>query len=171
MTTPSTAEGPGPREGLITGLLGAAIVAAFFLILDVISGIPLQTPSILGQVLLMRDTAPVIDLAVMPAVAAYTVVHMIAFTVFGLFLTGMVRLSETSSVARYAVLQLLVVFLFAFYALLAVASEVTRGFFPLWGVLAANVCAATAMSVYLWKRHPRFRYALKRTPLGAGEAR
>jgi hypothetical protein len=130
-----------------------------------------QTPSILGQVLLMRDTAPVIEAAVMPAVAAYTVVHVIAFSAFGLFLTGMVRLSETSPVARYAVLQLLVVFLFAFYALLAVASEVTRGFFPLWGVLAANVCAAIAMSVYLWKRHPLFRYALKRTPLGAGEVK
>ena len=85
---------------------------------------------------------------------AYTAVHLIAFALFGLCLTKMVHLSERSSVARYGVLQLLVAFLFAFYGVLAVASEVTRGRFPLWGVLVANLLAALAMGAYLWNRHP-----------------
>jgi hypothetical protein len=40
------------REGLITGMVGAAAVAVWFLITDLIQGRPLSTPSILGQVIL-----------------------------------------------------------------------------------------------------------------------
>jgi hypothetical protein len=160
----------GPREGITTGLIGATFVAAFYLLLDTISGTPLLTPSILGQVLVLRITSPNMTTPDNPAIAAYTAVHLIAFALFGLFLTKMVHLSERSSVARYGVLQLLVAFLFAFYGVLAVASEVTRGFFPLWGVLGANVAAALAMGAYLWNRHPAFRAAIRRAPLGAGDS-
>ena len=44
----------GPREGITTGLIGAAIVAAFYLVLDTVNGTPLLTPSILGEVLVLR---------------------------------------------------------------------------------------------------------------------
>lgn len=159
----------GPREGITTGLIGAAIVAAFYLLLDTVNGTPLLTPSILGEVLVLRTSPPELAAPVTMAIVAYTVVHLVAFALFGLFLARMVTLSERSSVARYGVLQLLVAFLFAFYGVLAVASEVTRGLFPLWGVLAANVCAALAMGAFLWNRHPAFRAAIRRTPLGAGE--
>ncbi|MBK7594617.1 MAG: hypothetical protein IPP98_10610 [Gemmatimonadetes bacterium] len=160
----------GPREGITTGVIGAVIVAAFYLLLDTVNGTPLLTPSILGEVLVLRNGTPNLTVPVGMAIAAYTVVHLIAFGLFGLFLARMVHLSERSSVARYGVLQLLVAFLFAFYGVLAVASEVTRGLFPLWGVLAANVAAALAMGAYLWNRHPAFRAAIRRTPLGAGDS-
>ena len=160
----------GPREGITTGLIGATVVAVFYLLLDTIHGTPLLTPSILGEVLVLRATPPDLVTPVTTAVASYTAVHVVAFALFGLFLAKMIHLSERSSVARYGVLQLLVAFLFAFYGVLAVASEVTRGRFPLWGVLAANVGAAIAMGAYLWNRHPAFRAAIRRTPLGASDS-
>ena len=45
------------REGIIAGLIGAAIVAAWFLIYDAARGQPLRTPALLGAALLhgLRD--------------------------------------------------------------------------------------------------------------------
>lgn len=159
-----------PREGVVTGLIGAAIVAIFYLVFDlVVRGQALLTPSILGQVLVLRESTPIVDAPVMSAVAIYTVAHLIAFTAFGLFLTGMVRRSESSTLARYGVVQLLVAFVVFFYGVLSVASEITRGMFPLWSVLAANFLAAGAMGYYLWRRHPLLRHEMERTPLGAAD--
>ena len=37
------------REGIIAGLIGAALVAVWFLIYDVARGRPFRTPSLLGM--------------------------------------------------------------------------------------------------------------------------
>jgi len=38
-------------EGFITGIIGAGVVAAWFLLLDTLQHVPLWTPSLLGTVL------------------------------------------------------------------------------------------------------------------------
>ena len=58
-------------------------------------------------------------------------------------------------------------FEFAFLGVLLIASETTRGFFPLWSILIANLLAAVAMLAFLWRNHPRIRRAMGRAPLGA----
>jgi hypothetical protein len=40
------------REGFIAGLIGATSVAVWFLIVDLIAGRPLFTPSVLGEALM-----------------------------------------------------------------------------------------------------------------------
>ena len=42
------------QEGMIAGLVGAAIVALWFLILDAFNGRPLYTPTVLGTALFRR---------------------------------------------------------------------------------------------------------------------
>ncbi len=157
------------REGIVAGLLGAAVVALFYLGVDLARGIPFLTPSVLGEVVVLRHDHPVATSADMGAVGAYTVVHVVAFVAFGLILAGLVRRGETSSLARYGAFQVLIAFEILFFGLLAVASEGTRGLFPIWSVLVANTLAAVAMAVWLWRRHPRLSAAMVRTPFGAPE--
>ena len=154
------------REGIITGLLGAAVVALFYLVIDALRGQPLITPSVLGQGFILHT--PVTPSAVDPAaVLAYTAFHVGAFIAFGLLLAALVRASESSSLARYAVLQVLVAFVVFFYGLLWIGSEVVRGMFSFGGVLAANALAGGTMVTWLWRHHPALRSAMLRTPLGA----
>ena len=49
------------KEGLILGLIGAAAVAAWFLLVDLIAGRPFFTPAVLGSFVFfgLRDPAAV----------------------------------------------------------------------------------------------------------------
>ena len=158
------------REGMMAGVLGAAVVAIFYLVFDVVvRGAALLTPSILGQVLVLGQRNPDLTSINGTAILLYTVVHVVAFVVFGYLLTALALRSEKSDLARYAVVQLLIVFELFFYGLLAVAASTTRGAFPFWSVLTANSLAAIAMGTWLWKRHPKVRAAISRAPLGSAE--
>src|SRR5437867_1701391 len=74
------------QEGLIAGVLGAAVIAVWFLILDTVSGRPLHTPTILGTAifrggegLASPETVPVS----FEMVVLYTWVHALVFCVIG----------------------------------------------------------------------------------------
>jgi hypothetical protein len=155
------------REGLVTGLIGAAVVALFFLGVDLIRGLPLLTPSVLGETFVLRQPDAVTTTVNMTAVALYTAVHVGAFCGFGLVLVALVRGGERSSLTRYAILPVMLAFLIFFWGVLAIADEATRGLFPIGSVLVANILAALAMGWYLWRSHPALRAAFGRTPLGA----
>lgn len=162
---------PSTREGIVAGILGAAVVAIFYLGVDLARGVPLLTPSVLGEVLVFHRSEVALTAVDGSAVAVYTGVHLLLFISFGLILTALATRAETSSVARYAVLQLFIVFELFFFGLLAIASETTRGLFPLWSVLTANTVAALVMGTWIWRHHPRLRRAMGQTPLGAPEMR
>ena len=151
-------------EGILTGLLGALVVALFYFLLDVAHGHPLLTPSVLGQALLLHElpTTSVIDVA---AVITYTTAHLLAFMLFGLLLATMVRAAERKSLARYAVVQLFIVFEFFFYGVLLLGAASTREMFPLWSVLAANSLAVVAMGLWQWRHHPMLQMASRVAPL------
>jgi hypothetical protein len=172
MTVPSrstTQEHAAVREGIVTGLIGAAIVALFFLGIDLIRGAPLLTPSVLGEVFVLRRPSAVTTSVDLSAAALYTVAHLIAFAAFGLLVVGLAHKSETSSLVRYAVFPVFLAFIVFFQGVLAVADEATRGLFPIWSVLAANILAAAGIAWYVWRRHPGLRSAFRGVPLGVPE--
>jgi hypothetical protein len=154
-------------EGTYTGAIGAFVVALWFLIIDSIHGLPLRTPSVLGQVLLFGQSQPVINRVEFGAVVAYTAVHFALFLLFGLGVAALLRWAIRESVVRYALLQVFLVFEVFFYGLLSLVSEQTRELFPFWTVLIANTLAAIAMGAFLWRMHPELRDTLRQTPLGA----
>ncbi len=45
-------------EGTDVGLIGGTVVAVFFLVLDLIAGVPLRTPSVLGELLMFVNVIP-----------------------------------------------------------------------------------------------------------------
>ena len=155
------------REGIAAGLLGAGVVAVFYLLFDVIiRKQALWTPTVLGEVLVLQRPIAGEQGVDLTAVALYSVVHIVAFVVFGIVLTLLAARSERSALARYGTIQLLIAFEVFFYGMLAVGLFKTNGAFPLWTILLANSLAALAMCVWLWKRHPAVS-AGWREPLGA----
>lgn len=154
-------------EATFVGAIGATVVAAWFLIVDLIAGRPLRTPSVLGQVLLLGRSRPSVDRIDFGAVVLYTAVHFVLFLAFGFLLVTLVRWAARQAVVRYALLQLFLVFELFFVGVLMLVSETTRALFPFWTVLAANTLAAVAMGAYLWRHHPAVRRLLRETPLGA----
>lgn len=153
-------------EGATLGVIGALIVAAWFLILDLLEGRPLYTPSVLGQIVLFGRGTPVPDL-VPEAIALYSFVHFAAFIGLGILVTQLVHLAARESVFRFALLILFVVFEIFFYGFTYIFFAGTRGIFPWWSMLAANTLAAVGMGIYVWLRHPALRESPDHQPLGA----
>jgi hypothetical protein len=152
------------REGVIAGLIGAGVVALFYFIFDLMRGTPLLTPSALGEVFILRRPEAVTTQVDSTAVLLYSCLHLVAFLALGVLIAALARRSETSSLMRYAVMQVFVAFIVFFYGVLALASTTTRGLFPFWSVLAANGIAAAAMALYVWRRHPRLQAVFADTP-------
>ena len=46
------------REGAVTGIIGAVIVAGWFFVVDTGEGQPFHTPSVLGKIFFRGDLAP-----------------------------------------------------------------------------------------------------------------
>jgi hypothetical protein len=156
-----------PGEGTDVGIIGGLAVALWFLLLDTIAGHPLQTPSLLGQVILFREPNPDTGQVVLGAFLLYTAVHFLVFALIGMGLVALVHWGIQNSVVRYALLPVFLVFEVLFYGLVEVLSEGTNELFPFWAVVTANTLAAIAMGLYLWVRHPTLRSSIRETPLGA----
>ena len=96
------------REGVVAGLIGAVVVALWFLVFDVARGRPLLTPALLGAAVFYGVNNP-IGLHVQPSlVLGYTVIHGLAFIAFGIIAAGVIAASE-----REPPLVIAVVILFA----------------------------------------------------------
>lgn len=153
-------------EGLDVGIIGGLAVAVWFLVLDILRGHPLQTPSLLGQVVLFGESAPQTGF-VFGAFLLYTAFHFLVFALIGMGLVAVVHWSVDNPVVRYALLPIFLAFEVIFYGLLEVLSERTNELFPFWAVVGANTLAALCMGFYLWRRHPALRRSIRETPLGA----
>jgi hypothetical protein len=155
------------REGLITGLIGAAVVAAWFLVIDLVQGRPLSTPSVLGQVILYRLTTPVVTPPDAGAVIAYTLLHVGAFVLFGIAVTQLVHFAMSSPLARFGLMIVAVCFEVFFLIMTFAVFKGTSSLFPWWSVLAANTLSLLAMGLYLKRSHPGLRHQYEKEPLGA----
>jgi hypothetical protein len=157
-------------EGTDVGIIGGLVVAVWFLILDLLAGMPLRTPSLLGQVVLFGDSTPDLEV-IFGAVLVYTAFHFLVFALLGMGVVALVHWGIENPVVRYALLPLFLVFEVMFYGLIEVLSERTQELFPFWTVVGANTLAAICMGIFLWRRHPAFRRSIEETPLGAAPSR
>src|SRR4029077_4037162 len=74
-------------DGLFTGMIGALIVALWFLVLDLAGGHPFYTPALLGTMLLHGGAAAANGPVIAPLeVAAYTAFHFLSFLIIGYLL-------------------------------------------------------------------------------------
>ena len=82
------------REGIVAGLIGAAVVAIWFFVFDLLRGRPFITPTLLGSMVFFGVKTPIgLDPAPGP-ILGYTVLHGLAFIAFGIVAATMMAMSE-----------------------------------------------------------------------------
>ncbi len=152
-------------EGVVSGLIGAAVVAAWFLIFDAVSGRPFFTPSALGSALFLGIT-DLDGVAInMGAVAGYSLVHLLAFAGMGLVASAVLTQAEEVPPLLLGAVLLFVAFEAAFMGFIALRAEFLLGPLAWTSIAFANVLAAGGMGYYLWRKHPRLRAAFAANPL------
>ena len=144
------------QEGILAGLLGAAVIALWFLILDTARGRPLYTPSVLGTALFRREVlaSPGPVGISFEMVAAYTWVHGLVFCVIGGLASRLLTLAEARPNVGFGIVLLFVVFEIGFIGVALAFAEPLLHALTWPAVLVGNLLAATAMAAYLWRRHP-----------------
>jgi hypothetical protein len=144
-------------DGIIAGILGAATIALWFLLIDTVNGRPLYTPTVLGTALFgygdgLRglETLPVS----LEVVALYTVAHALVFAAIGGLASRLLTIAERHPEVGFGILVLFVVFEFVITVspVLFALPVVQALTWP--ALLVANLLATAAMSGYLWHRHP-----------------
>jgi hypothetical protein len=141
------------REGIVAGLIGAAVVALWFLLFDIARGRPLLTPALLGAAVFQGATSPS-DLPVaLGPVLGYTVLHVLVFVAFGVIAATVIAASEREPTLVIAVVVLFACFEAFFLGVVGVLGRGVTDTLTWWGILVANFLAAVAMLWYFLLRH------------------
>ena len=148
------------REGMVAGVLGAAGVAVWFLVLDALAGRPLWTPTVIGTALFRQGAgldAPATLPVSLEMVWMFTWVHGLVFAALGGIAARLLGHVERHPSSGFGVLLLFVFFQFAFIAAATVFAAPVLRALSAWSILVANLIAAAAMTAYLRHRHPDLR--------------
>ena len=153
------------HDGVIAGLIGATAIAAWFFLVDLVSGRPFFTPETLGHAMLDVFGRPVQDDSRVIHVLAYTVVHFTAFMLVGLAMSLIVFLAQKEPSILFGFFVLFVAFELGFYGLVGLLSQSTAlREFAWYQVLIGNLLAAGLMGFYFWRTHKElaeeFRHSL-----------
>lgn len=89
-------------EAFYSAALGGAVVALYFLMLDVFSGDPLFTPSLLGSVMVFGAEAETVQGFNLGAVAVFSLIHFASFGALGFVASWLVRALEERSAGGFA---------------------------------------------------------------------
>ena len=139
------------REGVAAGLIGAATVAVWFLVFDVIQGAPLQTPAVLWAGLI-RGAVSAGPVGIGP-VLGYTVVHVVAFVAFGIVAAALVAGAEHEPAMLLALLIFFAAFEVFFLALVTFLARPVLGLVAWWAILIGNFLASVSMLLYFFSGH------------------
>ena len=155
---------PALLRGVVNGLIGAAVVAAWFFELDVARGAPFHTPAALGSALLLGATGPGEIVVTFGLIAVYTVVHVAAFVIAGVVFVALAE--QVERVPAMALLVLLTAILLEglVLATIGVGAQWVLGTVGWWSVAVANVLAVLAMGWQVWRTHPLLQRRLLEHP-------
>jgi len=151
------------REGIVAGLIGAAVVAVWFFVFDLLRGRPFLTPTLLGS-LVFFGVSTSTGLEPAPAtILGYTVLHGLAFIAFGVVAATMMAMSEREPTLFVGFVILFACFEVFFFGVLSVLGRAVEAALVWWAVLVGNLLASIAMLWYFFRAHR----ALPRTLIGS----
>jgi hypothetical protein len=140
-------------EGIVVGLAGATAVAIWFLLYDLAEGVPFRTPALLAAALFhgLRDAGA---LTITPGlVLEYSVVHGVAFILFGLAAAGLFALVDRDRRVLFAVFMLFCCFeVFALTMIMALGAWLFHTL-PPWTIIGANLVAGLIVLAILFRVH------------------
>jgi hypothetical protein len=148
-------------EGIVSGLIGATVVAVWFLLCDLGTDMPFRTPGLLGGVLLEGIYDPAAIQVTAPLVLGYTVLHYAAFVMFGLVASCLVAASEREPMLLLGVLILFACFEVFFLGFAAMLSHSLLDQIGWSTIVAGNLLAATSMIGFFFLRHRRLHIRLR----------
>jgi hypothetical protein len=143
-------------DGLIAGIIGAAVIAIWFLFLDTVSGLPFYAPTVLGTGLFLGPEALSSTEGVqfsLKLTLMYTWVHGVVFVVLGevaayfLLLTG-----KNPNLGFFLLLFVILEFGFVGTAFVFAKPVLHELAWP--AVLLGNLLAAAGMACYFRLRDP-----------------
>lgn len=156
---PSTAAIPDVyQQGITAGVLGAATIAVWFFLIDVLSGHPLfYTPNVLGTALFRQgaglDQPQNLPIA-LDTVLVYTWVHGLVFCAIGGVAAKLLEWADHDVHVGFGVLLFFVLFEFGFVGAALIFAESILHALAWPSVLIGNLLAAAAMAAYFWRHHP-----------------
>ena len=151
------------KRGFAAGTVGAATIALWFLLLDVIHGHPLFTPTVLGTAAfkgVMALTAVEKIPVSFDVVIGFTFVHWLSFAALGCISSQIFVLAERNPQLDFGVIVLFIMVFLAFeFGFLAAtttfASPLLQALaWPTATILIGNLLAVVAMGFYLWHWYP-----------------
>jgi hypothetical protein len=151
------------REGVVAGLIGAAVVAVWFLVFDIARGRPFLTPGLLGAAVFRGVTNPADVVPTFGNVLGYTIIHGLAFIAFGVVAASLMAVSEREPALFLAFVILFASFEVFVFGLLGALGKSMLGALVWWAILVGNLLASIAMLWYFFRAHR----ALPRTLIGS----
>ena len=148
------------REGVIAGLIGAALVAVWFLIYDAASGRPFRTPSLLGAAAFQGVTDPATVPTAASLVVQYTVLHGVVFALVGVLIAYLIVSAQREPSRVLTLFISLLCFEVFFLAVLTWLAHPVLGELAWWTILVANALAAGGMLIYFFVGHRALGRAL-----------
>ena len=149
------------REGIVSGLAGAAAVAIWFFVLDLAQGRLLFTPAALGSGFLLGARGVNEIEYTAATVLGYSVLHGTVFLTVGLLAATLIHAAEKRPVVLLGGILLFVTLEVLFVGLMALIASWLIDALQWWTIAIANVLAGLAMGLYLYRTHPRLKPALR----------
>jgi hypothetical protein len=149
-------------EGILAGLLGGTIVAAWFLLLDINVGAPLRTSAALGAAFLGNGN-PNEHLSLF--VLGYTVMHFAVFIVLGIVSALVLSASHSQPPFRIGLVLLFAVLEIFFFGVITMVDDSLFDVISSTRVTLGNLLACLGMVGFLYLRHrglEAWRYLLPR---------
>ncbi|MGZ6174210.1 MAG: hypothetical protein ACXWNB_00125 [Candidatus Binataceae bacterium] len=141
------------REGAVAGVIGAAVVAVWFLVCDIVAGQIFRTPALLGAAIFQGVFDPGEVHVTLPLVLGYTALHFFTFVMFGIATAVLLLAADYEPVFALAAIFLLAIFEIFFVGALAAFDQAALTALGFWKILAGNVLAMAAMLGYFETRH------------------
>jgi hypothetical protein len=146
------------RQGVVVGLIGAAVAMLLFLLVDLAAGVPLRTPAMLGNALFYGLSGGRATRARRPSPRRWssaTAVHVAGFVLFGLAVSGLFAIAEREKRVLALIFMLGCCLAAAFVMMVYGLSQWVRDAMTPWVFLAGHVLAGTAVVIALFYFHRR----------------
>jgi hypothetical protein len=138
------------RDGIVAGLIGATLVAVWFLIYDAAHGRPFRTPALLGAAAFKGVTDPAAVPTSAHLIVQYTVLHGVVFALIGMLIAYLI-VSAQREPSRVLILFIaLLCFEVFFLTVMTWLAHPVLDELAWWGILAANALAAGGMLLYFF---------------------
>ena len=141
-------------DGAVAGLIGAAVIALWFLVFDAARGQPLETPALLAAALLHGVRQPVLSQTAWLLVGEYTVAHFLVFAIIGVIGAFLLEASERNAELFGTLFIFVVAFEVFFIAVIMLAGPAAQASMPWWKVIIGNLMATAVMLAYFFWRQP-----------------